>query len=323
MSVVYQLVEWLADGRFQSGEALGRRLGVSRAAVWKQVRDLERLGLPVQAVRGRGYRLARPVELLDVAAIRAQLGPVAGGLLSTIELFHELDSTNDYLRQKTAAGPGSLCLAERQLQGRGRRGRTWISPYGSNLYLSLLWRFDRGVAALGGLSLVTGIALVRALRELGLEQVGIKWPNDIYLQQAKVAGILIEITGESAGPCSAVIGLGVNVAMPEAAGEEIDQPWIDLSRACGKPVSRNQLAGRLLEHLLPALRDFEASGLLPFREEWQSYDLSHGRPVQVHQAGTAIAGTGAGIDEEGALLLETPDGICRFTSGEVSLRITS
>jgi BirA family biotin operon repressor/biotin-[acetyl-CoA-carboxylase] ligase len=322
MSVPYQLVEWLADGRFQSGERLGERLGISRAAVWKQVRGLERLGLPVQAVRGKGYRLAQPLELLDLAEIQGQLSAEAREGLAAIEHFHELDSTNDQLRRQPAPRSGTVCLAERQTRGRGRRGRPWVSPYGANLYLSLLWRFERGVAALGGLSLVVGIALVRALRDLGIEGAGLKWPNDVYLQDAKLAGILIEITGESSGPCAAVIGVGVNVAMPEHCGAEIDQSWTDLSRAGGAAVSRNRLAARVIEEVLLAVREFDRAGLHPFLQEWQRHDLSHGRPVQLRLAEDSVFGTGAGIDGDGAFLLDTPDGIRRFTSGEVSLRIT-
>jgi BirA family biotin operon repressor/biotin-[acetyl-CoA-carboxylase] ligase len=322
MSVPYQLVEWLADGRFQSGEQLGQRLGVSRAAVWKQVRDLERMGLLVQAVRGKGYRLAQPLELLDLNAIRAQLSPRARESLAAIELFHELDSTNEYLRQRASGPSGTVCLAERQTRGKGRRGRHWVSPYGANLYLSMLWRFDRGVTSLGGLSLVAGIALVRALRELGITDAGLKWPNDVYLGNAKLAGILIEIAGEAAGPCSAVIGLGVNVAMPESSGTQIDQSWTDLARACPEPVSRNQLAGRVIEQLLLAVTEFTRAGLRPFLDEWQAHDLSYGQPVEVRLAEGAVCGTGAGIDDDGTFLLETPDGVRRFTSGEVSLRIS-
>ena len=322
MSVPYQLVEWLADGRFQSGETLGQRLGISRAAVWKQVRELERIGLPVQAVRGKGYRLAQPLELLSLASIQGQLSPESLESLVSIEYFHELDSTNDYLRRQAATLSGTICLAERQTRGRGRRGRHWVSPYGVNLYLSLLWRFERGVAALGGLSLVVGIALVRALRGLGVQDVGLKWPNDVYLGDAKLAGILIEISGETAGPCTAVIGLGINVAMPEHYGAQIDQSWTDLSRACGGDVSRNQLAGRVIEELLQAVREFDRAGLRPFRDEWQRHDLSYGRSVQLQLAEGSVPGTGAGIDDDGAFLLDTPIGLRRFTSGEVSLRIT-
>ena len=322
MSVPYQLVEWLANGRFQSGEALGQRLGVSRAAVWKQVRDLERMGLQVQAVRGKGYRLAQPLELLCLDAIQAQLSAEVRESLAAVEHFHEISSTNDYLRQQLDAASGTLCLAERQTHGRGRRGRQWISPYGTNLYLSLLWRFERGLAALGGLSLVVGIALVRALRELGVQGAGLKWPNDVYLGNAKLAGILIEIAGETVGPCAAVIGLGVNVSMPEQGGSQIDQPWTDLSRACGRPVSRNQLAGRVIEQLLLAVREFDRSGLISFRDEWRQHDLSYGQSVQLRLVDGTIPGTGAGIDDDGAFLLDTPNGVRRFTSGEVSLRIS-
>lgn len=322
MSVRYQLVERLSDGAFHSGESLGQALGISRAAIWKQVRVLREMGLPVHAVRGRGYRLSAPLELLDAERIAEELTPGARERLAGIELHHELDSTNDFLRRNRALPSGTVCLAERQLRGRGRRGRQWVSPYGTNLYLSLLWRFEQGVEGLGGLSLAVGIALLRTLHELGVEDAGLKWPNDVLVHQAKLAGILVEVAGESAGPCSAVIGIGINVDMPDAAAREIDQHWTDLCHAAGAAISRNRLASGLLECLLEALHDFNELGLSPFLEEWRRYDLSLGREVQVRSGGDLVTGRGSGIDVDGAFLLETLNGLRRFASGEVSLRIT-
>lgn len=322
MSACYQLVEQLADGRFHSGESLGQCLGVSRAAIWKQVRGLQNMGFVVHAVRGKGYRLANSLELLDQQLILASVNEARQGQITGIELFHELSSTNEYLRQRKGIRSGTVCLAERQTQGRGRRGRRWISPYGANLYLSLLWRFDQGVTVLGGLSLVVGLALLRTMREFGVGDAGLKWPNDVHVQGAKLAGILIEIAGETAGPCSTVIGIGINVAMPDPEGQEIDQRWIDLARVTSEPVSRNRLAGRLLEQLITILQEFEASGLSPFVEEWQRYDIAMGREVQVQFGEYVVLGKGSGIDVDGAFLLDTGNGLRRFASGEVSLRIT-
>ena len=314
------MVELLADGRFQSGERLGERLGVTRAAIWKQLRGLERLGLSVQAVRGKGYRLARPLELLDADTIRAGLSPEVRQSLAAIEYFHELDSTNSHLRARGELPSGTVCLAECQTGGRGRRGRHWVSPYGANLYLSLAWRFEPGLAVLGGLSLAVGIALMRALRRLGVEDAGLKWPNDIYLRGSKLAGILVEASGESAGPCFVVIGIGINVAMPASQGARIDQQWTDLS-SNGIHVSRNRLATALLDELVPILETYTHHGLQPFLAEWRRHDLSHGVPVQLQLRGANMTGKGMGIDQDGAFLLETPEGVQRFTSGQVSLRI--
>jgi BirA family biotin operon repressor/biotin-[acetyl-CoA-carboxylase] ligase len=321
-----QLLQLLSDGEYHSGEALGQALGVSRMAVWKQARALREAGIELQTLHGKGYRLPAAVELLDRELIHRAAAPETSAGLSSIEILLDIDSTNDHLRARALQGApaGSVCLAERQRGGRGRRGRAWVSPFAANLYFSLLWRISGGVMALGGLSLVTGIAVMRGLRCFGIEAAGLKWPNDILVNNAKLAGILIDVVGESTGPCAVVIGIGVNVRMPHAAAAGIDQPWTDLSTLTGQEdVSRNRLAACLLDQLLPAVAEFEMQGLQPFMTEWQRYDVVHGRPVDLHLPNGVISGTACGIDAGGALLVETASGRRRFTSGEVSVRITS
>ena len=326
MQLRRQLLQLLSDGEFHSGEALGQVLGVSRMAVWKHINALRMTGIDLQTLHGRGYRLPAAIELLDRDLIhRAAAAETRAGLAS-IEILLDIDSTNNHLRGKALQGApaGSVCLAERQHGGRGRRGRDWVSPFAANLYFSLLWRISAGAMALGGLSLVTGIAVVRSLRCFGMEAVGLKWPNDILVNNAKLAGILIDIVGESTGPCAVIIGVGVNVCMPQSAATGIDQPWTDLSSHAGcNDVSRNRLAACLLDNLLPALAQFEARGLQPFMEEWQRYDIVQGRPVDLQLPNEVISGMACGIDAGGALLVETATGRRRFTSGEVSVRIAS
>ena len=327
MSLRQRLLETLSDGEFHSGEALGAALGVSRMAVWKHIRSLRELGVGLEVVRGSGYRLPAPIELLDADAISVAISPRMAARLGPLHVFHELDSTNNWLREQSHAGvpSGSVCLAEMQSAGRGRRGRRWVSPFAANLYLSLLWRSAAGVAALGGLSLVTGIAVLRCLRAQGLETIGLKWPNDILAGDAKLAGVLIDVVGESSGPCAVILGVGINVCMPTLAAEGIEQGWTDMQRLCSADVtpSRNCLAASLLEHLLPAIAEFETSGLQPFLEEWHRYDVVTGREVDLHLPGGTVSGTACGIDEGGALLVDTPQGRQRFTSCEVSVRIAS
>lgn len=320
-----KLLEILADGRFRSGEALGARLGVSRAAVWKQLRALKRLGLEIQAVRGRGYRVAYPLEFLHADILRAHLSPSAQGAIPHLDIFTELDSTNTYLKARAQDGApsGMACLAETQRAGRGRLGRTWVSPFACNLYLSLLWRFPAGPAALAGLSLVAGVALVQALKNFLPEGLGLKWPNDVQCQGHKLAGVLIDMAGESAGPSHAVIGIGVNVRMPDASAAEIEQPWTDLARCLGEPPSRNVLAAAVLESLIEALRLFESDGLPPFLDVWRQYDVMAGKPVQLHLPNSVIAGEARGIDDSGALVLQVGDELRRFAAGEISLRMSS
>jgi BirA family biotin operon repressor/biotin-[acetyl-CoA-carboxylase] ligase len=321
-----QLLQLLSDGEYHSGEALGQALGVSRMAVWKHVKALREAGVELEAVHGKGYRLPAAIELLDRELIHLAAAPATRAGLDSIEVLLDIDSTNNHLRARALqdAPAGSVCLAERQRGGRGRRGRAWVSPFAANLYFSLLWRIPDGAMALGGLSLVTGIAVMRGLRSFGIEAAGLKWPNDILVDNAKLAGILIDIVGESTGPCAVVIGIGVNVCMPRTAAAGIDQPWTDLSTLTGRQdISRNRLAACLLDQLLPAVAEFEMQGLQPFMTEWQHYDMVHGRPVDLQLPNGVISGTACGIDAGGALLVETASGRRRFTSGEVSVRITS
>jgi BirA family transcriptional regulator, biotin operon repressor / biotin---[acetyl-CoA-carboxylase] ligase len=321
-----QLLQLLSDGEYHSGEALGQAIGVSRMAVWKHINALRETGVELQTLRGKGYRLPAAVELLDRDLIRLAAAPETMAGLESIEVLLDIDSTNNYLRALALEGApaGSVCLAEQQHGGRGRRGRDWVSPFAANLYFSLLWRISGGAMALGGLSLVAGIAVVRSLREFGIEAAGLKWPNDILVNNAKLAGILIDIVGEAAGPCAVVIGVGVNVCMPQTAAADIDQPWTDLGTQAGRnSVSRNRLAACLLDNLLPAIAQFETQGLQPFMEEWQRYDIVQGRPVDLHLPSEVISGVACGIDAGGALLVETATGRRRFTSGEVSVRIAS
>ncbi len=319
-------MQLLSDGDYHSGEALGQALGVSRMAICKQVKALREAGVELQALHGKGYRLPAAVELLDRELIHHAAAPATRARLDSIEVLLDIDSTNNHLRARALQGApaGSVCLAERQRGGRGRRGRVWVSPFAANLYFSLLWRLSGGAMALGGLSLVTGIAVMRGLRCFGIEAAGLKWPNDILVNGAKLAGILIDIVGESTGPCAVVIGVGVNVRMPHAAAAGIEQPWTDLCTLTGQEdVSRNRLAACLLDQLLPVVAEFEMHGLQPFMAEWQRYDMVHGQPVALHLPNEVISGTACGIDAGGALLVDTASGRRRFTSGEVSVRIAS
>ncbi|GAB4349476.1 MAG: bifunctional biotin--[acetyl-CoA-carboxylase] ligase/biotin operon repressor BirA [Gammaproteobacteria bacterium] len=323
MSTRYSILQVLQDGRFHSGEALGRRLGVSRAAIWKAVQSAGQLGIRIDAVSGRGYRLAEPLELLDRGRIVGALSPRSAALLDRLHLFDVVDSTNSYLMECAArgAGSGTVCLAESQRAGRGRRGRSWVSPYASNLYLSVLFRFAAGPQAVQGLSLALGVVVVAALQRLGIEGVQLKWPNDLVAQGAKLGGVLIEMAGEAGGPCHVVAGIGLNVCMPERAALAIDQAWIDLQHLAGAAQpSRNALAGAVLDLLLPALADYEVHGFAPYRERWRSLDALNGKPVTVHSPLGEVSGTGAGIDESGALRLRLGDSVQTFAAGEVTLR---
>jgi BirA family transcriptional regulator, biotin operon repressor / biotin---[acetyl-CoA-carboxylase] ligase len=320
------LLRLLADGQLHSGAELAAALGVSRAAVWKTLhRAAEELGLELKAVRRKGYMLARPLELLDRAAIEAALpAPVRAGL--DIEVRFSVDSTNTRLMQAAGAGApsGRVCLAERQLAGRGRAGRGWVSPFGENIYLSMLWRYPGGPAGLGGLSLACGVAVAELLRGAGVADIALKWPNDLHWRRRKLGGLLLEVAGESHGPSHVVVGLGLNRRLGSQQAAAIDQPWVDLGGVLGDALpGRNALAAALIEALAAALAAYGEHGLAPFLPAWRGFDAYQGEPVVLLMGGQQLAGTCAGIADDGALLLDTPEGLRAFHAGEVSLRPSS
>ena len=317
----------LADGEIHSGESLGERLGVSRAAVWKQLQKLEQLGVSVSSVKGRGYQLPGGLDLLDASAIRAGLNEAAGALVGELDLYDLADSTNARALDALDAGLGHrrVILAEKQSAGRGRRGRSWTSPFAGGVSLSIGWQFNGGVQLLEGLSLAVGVALARALAEFEVPDVRLKWPNDVWCRGRKLAGVLLELSGDLTDRCAVVVGIGINMRLPQAAAEVIDQPWIDLAQV--RPgIGRNELVAAMLNHLLPLLADYPEQGFPFWREAWQSLDQFAGESVCVQSAQQRWCGKACGVDDSGALLLQmtSDDGgeavVRAFHGGEVSLR---
>ncbi len=315
----------LAEDRFYSSTELSTDLGLSRSAIWKYLHSFSELGLEIIAVSGQGYRLKRKLELLSVTQIKKALNPKTQSLLSTLEIYPQIASTNHYLldKMKIKTQSGQVCFAESQTKGRGRQGRQWVSPFGSNIYLSLSWIFENGFASLSGLSLAIGVAVVRALAELGINDIGLKWPNDIYWQDKKLGGILIEVFGESSGECTAIIGLGLNLYLPEKTTATINQPWIDLDKITPNTnCSRNALSALLLNHLLPILATFETQTFRTYLLEWRKYDCMRGREVSLYRGQQQFDGIIVGIDDNGMLRLKETltQTIKTFVSGEVSFR---
>lgn len=320
----YELLQLLSKGQFFSGEELGRQLSISRTAVWNHIKQIRELGLDVHAVQGKGYRLADPIELLEHEQILSHLDDALKEEF-LLEVFPQLDSTNRYLMQRIYELPASksrICLSDYQTAGRGRRGRQWISPFGSNIYFSQLWRFGKGIGAIEGLSLVVALALCEMLQELGIEGVGIKWPNDIYFNQRKLAGILLEMSGEASGSCNVVIGIGINVNMSRLTQLDIDQPWIDLAEIFRGPVSRNLVAARLIETMQKYLSEFDDAGFTAFQSRWRQFDLLHDQNVEIREIQGTRQGVARGIDDSGALLIENAKGLERVLSGDVSIRFS-
>ncbi|HEX6549378.1 MAG TPA: bifunctional biotin--[acetyl-CoA-carboxylase] ligase/biotin operon repressor BirA [Gammaproteobacteria bacterium] len=313
----------LADGLFHSGEQLAQLLGVSRSAVWKHVQQLAELNLDVFRVPGKGYRLATPIELLDAERIRAELAAGNRRRLQTLEILRSVDSTNDWLSARPALAPAA-CLAELQTAGRGRRGRHWVSPFGANLYLSFAWQFDELPPGFTALGMVAAIAAVRALQSTGVQSAAVKWPNDLVTDAGKLGGILVDVQGESPNRLRAVIGIGLNVRMPETASAHIDQAWTDIATLTDDaPPSRNTLAAALLDELFNALDVFSAQGFAAFGDDWRALDKVAGREVVLQQHDRRITGTALGVDQDGALLLRSGGDTRRFVSGDISLRVQS
>lgn len=308
------LISILADGEFHSGEQLGERLGMSRAAINKHVQTLRDWGVDVFTVPGKGYSLPEPIQLLSQDFISSQIKQGQVAVLPVI------DSTNQYLLDRIGTlQSGDACIAEYQQAGRGRRGRKWFSPFGANLYLSMYWRLEQGPAAAIGLSLVIGIVMAEVLRDLGASQVRVKWPNDLYLQDRKLAGILVELTGKTGDAAQIVIGAGINLAMRQVESDVINQGWINLQEA-GIAIDRNTLAVRLINELRAALELFEQEGLTPYLSRWEKLDNFINRPVKLIIGDKEIVGISRGIDAQGALLLEQDGAVKAWMGGEISLR---
>lgn len=308
------LIAILADGEFHSGEQLGEKLGMSRAAINKHIQTLRDWGVDVFTVPGKGYSLPDPIQLLDEALIKSQIEQ------GTIAVLPVIDSTNQYLLERlNSLQPGDACIAEYQQAGRGRRGRQWFSPFGANLYLSMYWRLEQGPAAAVGLSLVIGIVMAEVLRGLGASEVRVKWPNDLYLDDRKLAGILVELTGKTGDAAQIVIGAGINLAMRNVATDVINQGWINLQEA-GIKIDRNALAIALIQELRAALTLFENEGLTPFLARWKVLDNYANRQVKLIIGDREIYGISRGINEQGALLLEQDGVVKPWVGGEISLR---
>jgi BirA family transcriptional regulator, biotin operon repressor / biotin---[acetyl-CoA-carboxylase] ligase len=318
-NLTFPILNLLADGQFHSGEALAQRFKVTRATIWNAIQHAESLGVEIFSVRGRGYKLPQAIELLDKNLVLNAIGEQRAWF--SLQILDEVASTNTYLMQQKSIAHATCVAAHIQTQGKGRRGRTWVSQLGASLTFSLLWRFQCGAAALSGLSLAVGVALIRALNSLGVNQAQLKWPNDVLVDGKKLAGILIELQGDLEGPSAAVIGVGVNLNLPKNVLESIDQPAIDLNNVSAKPINQSELLGVILKHLADVLSGFETHGFIGLRDEWLRYHAYENKPVRMLLPnGTEINGTVKSVADDGILLVETALGLQRFSAGEISLR---
>lgn len=302
------------DGQgFVSGEQIATKLNISRTAINKHIESLIDYGVDIFSVKGKGYKLSKPVYLINEKELLKNID-------NRCFYFDEINSTNAFILENAKElESGDICIAEYQAAGRGRRGRTWVSPYGNHLYFSMMWQFEQGLAQIMGLSLVIGCSLIRTLLEMSITGLGLKWPNDIYLNNKKLAGILVEMTGQANSHCQLVIGIGLNLAMSENQGKTIDQPWSDLSCAT-EVIDKTQLVIKLQKQLKIDLKQFESKGLAPFLSFWEKWDQFNQKPVKLILGEHEIHGIYQGIDEQGAVLIKTNKGIENFVGGEISLR---
>lgn len=323
------LISQLADGNVHSGETLGNALGISRTAIWKQLKKLEALGLMVNSIKGLGYQLVAPLDLLNIESIRN-----ASKFLSepniNLEVKPCIDSTNTFTASRLRSAPFKpstllICAAEAQTQGRGRRGRAWISPFASNLYFSLGFQASESIAQYEGLSLAVGTVIVSTLnRELAVSGLSLKWPNDVLYAGKKLAGILIEVDGDLAGSCNLVIGVGINYSMTSDQSGAINQPWVDLQQIARQQQvqlpGRSQLLAKLLDNMVELVSQYHLQGFKYYRQRWQDLDSHYQKAVSVHTGAQEFSGIGQGVDDSGALQVLVDGELKSFSGGEVSLR---
>jgi BirA family transcriptional regulator, biotin operon repressor / biotin---[acetyl-CoA-carboxylase] ligase len=321
------LLAMLADGEMHAGPALASHLGVSRTAVWKLVADLRQSGVGIVSVERRGYRLAEPCELLDAAAIRRAGEQGGRALPGEVEVLFDVDSTNEYLHAAPAprAGHPRIVFAEIQRSGRGRRGRSWLAPFGSGLTFSIAWSYPDVPAQLSALSLAIGVTVADTLRAEGAREAMLKWPNDIVWRGRKLGGLLIQLKLEAGGAASVVVGLGLNLSMPEPVRASLATPdatpVADLREAiAGRGPGRNALAGRLVAAMCEGLERFGREGFAPWAARWQELDSLSGLEVRVTRSGGSVEGRALGADHDGALRVEVGGRVERYYAGDVSLR---
>lgn len=319
-----RLLILLSDGEFYSGEYLAKELGVTRTAIWKLIKKLKSWQLNIYSVRGRGYKIPGGIELLDGSRLREDL-KLRSSHFNRIDILTSIDSTADYLSREWQLnrGKGIVCVAEHQTAGRGRKGRGWTSPFAANLYFSIGVSLPLGMTALGGFSLAIGMSLAKILNKMTAQKIKLKWPNDLVFEGKKLAGILVEASGDSNDSSFLNIGVGLNWDMHQNQGGVIDQPWVNLKDLLAVEMTRNQVLVNLLSGVDEAIERYLTKGFKGFYAEWKALSALILQPVSIHLAHSVVSGVEVGIEESGAIQIKTASGIETFHSGEVSLRKNS
>ncbi len=318
-----KLLQVLATGQPISGVKLAAQLGISRAAIWKQVEGLRANGLSIEAQPGRGYRLSNALDLLEVGMICQNLSASVRQRLGTLEVYWALDSSSSEIQRRIGGlQNASFVFAELQTHGRGRRGRVWQVPPTLGLTFSLLWRFDKGFTGLAGLSLAVGVTVAEVLARGGAHGIGLKWPNDLQYAGAKMGGILVELSGDFLGPCQAVVGIGINLRLPADIRQQLSQPVTDLAEACPVELpARNALAAALVTAMIQAMDCFAERGFAAFQQRYTALDVLQGQTLKVLQGDCSYQAQGAGVDRRGALRVVKGAGrVETVDSAEVTVR---
>ncbi len=320
----YEIVKILADGEIHSGQELADKAGTSRTAVWKHINKIRAKQIAVRAVKGKGYQLSSPVELLESVCILKNFEPgVHCPQPCDLEIHYSLDSTNQYLLDKLSNGPihTHTVLAEHQLHGRGRSNNRWESGLGAGIYLSIGWHYSLMPRQFPAMSLAIGAVLATLLSETLNKPVGLKWPNDLVYKGAKLGGILIESKGQHAGTMDVIIGIGLNVVLNQSIEERVPQDIIDLKSITGKTPSRNELASKLISVIFKLLSEYPENGFDFYKSDWREKDVVRGKQVRLNMGGVLIEGTAVDVDDSGSLIMDINGVQETFTSGELSLRM--
>lgn len=307
---------------FFSGVMIARKFNVSRSAVLKMIKELRAAGCVIDSRPGQGYRLASAPDRLDPLFIAMGLKTTVIG--RRILYYPEIDSTNTEAKKIAAGGvpDGTLVIADYQLQGQGRLKRQWLSPPKKNLLMSVILYPQVAPSKVFQMTLFSSLAVCKSLKALYNINAGIKWPNDVYVNNRKMCGVLTEVSFDKQRVKWAVVGIGLNVNVDFSNDLELCHIATSVKQETGKAQKRLPLLKKILEEMDLLYKRFLAGEARPIRDEWLSHSVVIGKKVTVFSDGYHETGTAETIDEDGALMLRTSDGkIKKIVAGDVSLRM--
>ena len=320
MTTEYKLLKVLSDGNLHSGQKIADQMGVSRTAVWKHLKKIRSKSLDVYTVRGKGYRLEGPLELLQEDLIAKKIRKEVSQYLHSVQVVYETDSTNNILLEQQDV-QGRVIIAEYQHAGKGRGENIWLSGLAGSLCLSIGWHYEAIPSNFNAISLATGVVLARCIEKFTGVTIQLKWPNDLIHHRSKLGGVLIESRGQHAGIVDVVVGIGINFRLPTPLRQMISQNVTDLSSLWGETLSRNDIAAEIINETVNLLSTFPERGFNHYIDEWRMRDSGKDCEASLYLPGKQINGRIVDIDENGNLIMSTNDSLIKFGSGELSLRL--